>query len=51
MGESPRWHNGRLWLADWGASEVLVVDGGMADGQRTGAVFSVDVRAPRAGWP
>ncbi|HEU4321858.1 MAG TPA: SMP-30/gluconolactonase/LRE family protein [Roseiflexaceae bacterium] len=30
MGESPRWHNGRLWLADWGTSEILVVDGGGA---------------------
>ncbi|RZU76586.1 sugar lactone lactonase YvrE [Micromonospora kangleipakensis] len=29
FGESPRWHDGRLWLADWGAGEVLTVD---ADG-------------------
>jgi sugar lactone lactonase YvrE len=30
MGESPRWHDGRLWLADWMASEVLAIglDGG-----------------------
>lgn len=26
FGESPRWHDGRLWLADWGAGEVLAVD-------------------------
>jgi sugar lactone lactonase YvrE len=26
MGESPRWHDGRLWLSDWGAEEVLAVD-------------------------
>ena len=26
LGESPRWHDGRLWLADWGAHEVLAVD-------------------------
>ena len=26
MGESPRWHDGRLWLSDWGAQEVLSVD-------------------------
>lgn len=26
MGESPRWHEGRLWLSDWGAREVLRVD-------------------------
>src|SRR5947207_13224785 len=25
FGESPRWHNGRLWLADWGAQEILAV--------------------------
>jgi len=27
FGESLRWHAGRLWLADWGAQEVLAVDG------------------------
>src|SRR3954451_20066821 len=26
MGESPRWHDGRLWLSDWGAGEVIAVD-------------------------
>jgi sugar lactone lactonase YvrE len=26
FGESPRWHEGRLWLADWGAYEALAVD-------------------------
>ncbi len=26
MGESPRWHDGRLWLCDWLAGEVLTVD-------------------------
>lgn len=24
--ESPRWHAGRLWLADWGAHEILAAD-------------------------
>ncbi len=24
--ESPRWHDGRLWLADWGAQELVAVD-------------------------
>jgi sugar lactone lactonase YvrE len=24
--ESPRWHDGRLWLSDWGAGEVIAVD-------------------------
>jgi sugar lactone lactonase YvrE len=23
LGESPRWHDGRLWLSDWGAQEVI----------------------------
>jgi sugar lactone lactonase YvrE len=26
LGESPRWHDGRLWLADWGAKAVIAVD-------------------------
>ena len=26
LGESPRWHAGRLWLCDWGAHEILAVD-------------------------
>src|SRR5215472_15868868 len=26
MGESPRWHEGRLWLSDWGAQEIISVD-------------------------
>ena len=26
LGESPRWHDGRLWLADWGAGQILAVD-------------------------
>lgn len=25
-GESPRWHDGRLWLSDFGAHEVIAVD-------------------------
>lgn len=24
--ESPRWHDGRLWVSDWGAHEVIAVD-------------------------
>ena len=27
LGESPRWHDGRIWFCDWGAGEVIVVDG------------------------
>jgi sugar lactone lactonase YvrE len=26
MGESPRWHDNRLWFSDWGAREILAVD-------------------------
>ncbi len=26
FGESPRWHNGRLWFSDFGAQEVVAVD-------------------------
>jgi sugar lactone lactonase YvrE len=26
FGESPRWHEGRLWFSDWMAQEVLAVD-------------------------
>jgi sugar lactone lactonase YvrE len=26
VGESPRWHGGRLWFANWGAQEIVAVD-------------------------
>jgi sugar lactone lactonase YvrE len=26
FGESPRWHDGRLWFSDWGAKEIVAVD-------------------------
>src|SRR5919202_5884752 len=26
LGESPRWHDGRLWFSDWGAGEVVALD-------------------------
>src|SRR2546423_14907181 len=45
MGESPRWHDGRFWVCDWRAGEVLVFD---ADGNRDvaarveGMPFSID---------
>lgn len=25
FGESPRWHDGQLWFADWGANQVIVL--------------------------
>lgn len=45
MGESPRWHDGRFWMCDWVAGEVLVFDD---DGAREvvatveGMPFSID---------
>ena len=45
LGESPRWHDGRLWVCDWVAGEVLAFD---AAGQRevmlrvAGLPFSID---------
>src|SRR4051794_8374282 len=26
LGESPRWHDGRLWVSDWGAGQILAMD-------------------------
>jgi sugar lactone lactonase YvrE len=26
LGESPRWHDDRLWFSDWGAHEIIAVD-------------------------
>ena len=26
LGKSPRWRDGRLWLSDWGAQEIIAVD-------------------------
>lgn len=31
FGESPRWHDGRLWLCNWGTGEIIAVD---AEGNR-----------------
>ena len=28
LGESPRWHDGRLWVADWAAHELVTLDAG-----------------------
>ncbi|MCD6028431.1 MAG: gluconolaconase [Thermomicrobiales bacterium] len=45
LGESPRWHDGRLWFADWGAQELVAVDpAGHGDAILTGPSlpFSID---------
>jgi len=26
FGESPRWHDGRLWLCNWGTGEIVAID-------------------------
>src|ERR1022692_157921 len=26
FGESPRWHEGRVWFSDWGAHQVIALD-------------------------
>src|SRR5438876_9556334 len=26
VGESPRWHEGRLWFSNWGAQEIVALD-------------------------
>jgi sugar lactone lactonase YvrE len=26
IGESARWHDGRLWLSNWGTQQILAVD-------------------------
>src|SRR5262245_4801606 len=42
IGESARWHDGRLWLSNWGTDEVLAVD---ADG-KTEVMATVPARIP-----
>jgi sugar lactone lactonase YvrE len=46
VGESPRWHDGRLWFSNWGAQEIIALD---ADGKydvmarvETTVPFSID---------
>ena len=46
VGESPRWHDDRLWLSNWGAQEIIAldVDGGCGVMARvsTTVPFSID---------
>lgn len=45
MGESPRWHDGRLWVCDWVAGEVLSYDASgvpRVELRMAGLPFSVD---------
>ena len=45
IGESPRWHEGRLWLCNWGAREILAVDPGGGSGimARVPAAFTFSI--------
>jgi sugar lactone lactonase YvrE len=43
FGESPRWHDGRLWFSNWGAQEIVAVD---LDGKS-----EVVVRVPFPSFP
>jgi len=46
MGESPRWHQDRLWFSDWGAQEIIAagLDGSSQVAVRTtsGFPFCID---------
>ena len=42
FGESPRWHDGRLWFSDFGANEVMAAG---LDGSR-----EVIARVPGCRW-
>ncbi len=45
MGESPRWHDGRLWVCDWTAGQVLSFDAtgaGQVELTMEGLPFSID---------
>jgi sugar lactone lactonase YvrE len=46
MGESPRWHDGRLWLSDMGANEVVRAD---LDG-KSEIVASIPAMPMGLGW-
>lgn len=43
FGESPRWHDGRLWFADWLAHEIIAVD--------TEGKSEVVIRVPFSSFP
>jgi sugar lactone lactonase YvrE len=43
IGESPRWHDGRLWFANWGTEEIVAVDA-------AGEAVVMAKGAPGLGW-
>ncbi|MFD0531606.1 hypothetical protein ACFQ1I_41515 [Kitasatospora arboriphila] len=48
LGESPRWHDDRLWFCDWGAHELITVD---ATGTRETAAASTPSRSASTRCP
>ena len=46
VGESPRWHDGRLWFSNWGAQEIIALDtsgnSGVVARVSTTVPFSID---------
>ncbi len=46
FGESPRWHDGRLWFCDWATQEVIAVD---TEGLKTVARGISGASTPRRG--
>jgi sugar lactone lactonase YvrE len=47
VGESPRWHEGRLWFANWGAQEIVAAD---LHGNREVIARSQDVAGYSIDW-
>src|SRR6266850_5026133 len=47
VGESPRWHDGRLWFANWGAQEIVAVD---LQGNKEVIAHSPDVAGYSIDW-
>ena len=54
FGESPRWHDGRVWFSDWGAHQVIALDPrrpprGGGDGSLVSDVHRLPARRAVAG--
>jgi sugar lactone lactonase YvrE len=47
IGESPRWHDGRLWFCHWGPSEIVAVD---PDGRSEVVVHDPERRPHSIEW-
>lgn len=53
IGESPRWHEDRLWFSNWRAQEVIAVDlqGNSQVEARVPTTMPLRAPGPHAGWP